>query len=166
MTYEFDPEYRFDEPVSDGAKGEVIEFALGFDPDTDLVVLMSVMLVATDKRETMEFCFGIRTRIGDGPASEPDYSKETVDRYIPKIARPIIKETIRRCIARLVPSSMPENIIMETYYPDLEPKALEKYQPICRAIVSCGYVIDDEFRDPDSGIDFWLFGRKVEESPP
>jgi hypothetical protein len=110
MAYEFSPDTLIARPVPDGDGGQVIEFALGYDGDSDLIVLMAVMLTRTDRDDTLEFHFGIRTRIGSGPASEPDYSKEAVDQYIPKKDRFSIKSLIRECTRRIIWSARPEYI--------------------------------------------------------
>jgi hypothetical protein len=111
MAYQFSPAAMVGRPVSDGTGGQVIEFALGYDPDTDLIVLMAVMLTATDRDDTLELHFGIRTRIAEGDASPPDYTKESIDTYIPKTSRTIVRDLIRRCIVRIVPEASPKYII-------------------------------------------------------
>jgi hypothetical protein len=145
--------------TSDGDGGQVVEFALGYDPDSDLIVLMAVMLTRTERGDTLELHFGIRTRISDGPASPPDYSKEGTDQYIPRLSRQIIRDLIRACVIRVVTGARSEYIVMETFYPNLPVKALQKYAAICGAIQICGYKLIDEFRDEISGINYWTFGK-------
>lgn len=157
MSYRFWPDPYVEPALADGAGGYVIEFRLGYDIDADLTVLMAVMLTSTDDPDALEFHFGVRTRIGGGPADGPDYSKECVDKYIPKSARTIIKHMILEAIVGLVPKARPRNIVMETFYPNLEPRALEKYKPICETIKMVGYEVADAFRDETSGINYWLF---------
>jgi hypothetical protein len=163
MAYEFTPTQSIvGGSFSDGDGGQVIEFALGYDPETDLIVLMAVMLTRTDRDDALELHFGIRLRIGDGPADAPDYSKEATDKYIPKESRTIIKGLIRACIIRVIPNAQPKYIVMETYYPNLEPKALRKYEAICGAVGICGYNVTDEWRDENDGKNYWIFSRKDE----
>ncbi len=160
MAYEFSPDQDVAGPsVSDGDGGRVIEFAIGFDTESDLIVLMAVMLTRTDRIDTLELHFGIRTRIGDGPASAPDYSKEAADSYIPKEGRTSILDLIRQCVMRVVADISPSHIVMETYYGHLPPKALAKYAPIGAAVIVCGYKVADQWRDPQSGINYWVFSR-------
>ena len=55
---------------------------------------------------------------------------------------------------------MPSFIAMETFYPDLPPEALGKYNVIGAGVIVCGYVVDDSFRDEASGINYWLFKKR------
>lgn len=159
MAYVFSPDHDIGAPVSDGEGGYVIEFALGYIPEEDLIVLEAVMLTATGQPNILELHFGIRYRIGDSPASPPDYSKDAVDLYIPKASRAIITDLVRKSTARIVPAARPKSIVMETFYANLEPKALHKYDAICGAIGMCGYVLEQEFRGED-GKNYWIFARE------
>jgi hypothetical protein len=120
---------------------------------------MAVMLTCTERDDTLELHFGIRTRISDGPASPPDYSKEGADLYIPKLSRQIVRDLIRACVIHVVPDADPKYIVMETFYPNLPDRALQKYAAICGAIQICGYELIEEFRDETSGINYWAFSR-------
>jgi hypothetical protein len=121
--------------------------------------LMAVMLTATDRDDTLEFSFGIRTRVGDGPASPPDFGKEAVDRYIPKDSRPKIKDLIGLSAIWIATAALPNNIVMETFYPSLDAKALRKYEIVIRAFEICGYKLVDQFRDSSDDKDYWSFSR-------
>jgi len=158
MAYEFSPDQEVDAPKSDDEGGQVIEFALGFDPDTDLIVVMAVLLTATDRPDTLELHFGLRARLADGPATEPDYSKERVAQYIPKTGRDLVKDLIIQAVKKLVLAARPQYILMETYYAHLEARALEKYEPVCGAVIVAGYRIADHWRD-ENGKDYWIFNR-------
>jgi hypothetical protein len=159
MAYEFSPDKDVGPPTSDGEGGQVIEFALGFNPDEDLIVLMAVLLTATDRADALELHFGIRTRINDGTASEPDYTKESVQRYIPKESRNLVTGLIRECVEKIVRASAPEFILMETFYPNLEPVALAKYAPVCEAVITGGYKVADSWRDQSNGKNYWIFRK-------
>lgn len=159
MAYEFSPDQDVEAPVSDGQGGQVIEFALGFDDELNLIVLMAVMLTATDRPGVLELHFGIRTRINNGRSGEPDYSRETVQRYIPKDSRNLIAGLIRESVQKIVTAGAPEHIIMETFYPNLEPVALAKYAPVCGAVIMSGYRIGDSWRDENDGKNYWIFTR-------
>jgi len=37
---------------------------------------------------------------------------------------------------------------------------MRKYAAICEVIAKCGYSQIDTFRDPETGIDYWFFGRQ------
>lgn len=159
MAYEFSPDQDIDAPISDGEGGQVIEFAVGFDTEVDLIVLMAVMLTVTDQNDALELHFGIRSRLNDSPATEPDYSKECVEQYIPKFGRDLIKGLIIHCVEKLVLTARPEYILMETYYANLEPKALAKYAPVCGAVIVSGYTVDDNWREEKDGKDYWVFRK-------
>jgi hypothetical protein len=159
-TFQLDPWARVSRPMSDGDGGYAIEFALGFDPEEDLIILMAVMLSRTQLSNTLEFHFGIRTRTTDGAISPPDYSKQIVDKYIPRDNRSQVKEYIGLCAWHLVLVASPRYIIMETFYPNLEQKALQKYLPIVERIEELGYAVTDQFRDETSGVNYWFFSRR------
>lgn len=158
MAYEFSPDQDVDVPKSDSEGGQVIEFALGFDPETDLIVVMAVLLTGTDRPDTLELHFGLRARLADGSATGPDYSKECVAQYIPKVGRDLVKGLIIEAVKKLVLAAGPEYILMETYYAHLEARALEKYEPVCGAVIVSGYRIVDHWRE-ENGKDYWIFNR-------
>jgi hypothetical protein len=87
MAYEFDLQ-EIEGPIEEADGSKIVEFILGFDADLDTIVVMSVMMVPTDRTDTLELCFGIRTKdygriILDGAISPPDYSREGSQKYIP-----------------------------------------------------------------------------------
>ena len=87
MAYEFDLiEVDPDPPFTDNLGLEIVEFALGYDVDADLVVVMSVMLVPVHDPEAHDLRFGIRenSRSKEWRVGGLDYTKESVDKYIPK----------------------------------------------------------------------------------
>lgn len=163
MAYEFDIEVDPDPPFTDNLGLEIVEFALGYDVDADLVVVMSVMLVPVHDPEAHDLRFGIREnswskewRVGG-----LDYTKESVDKYIPKEWRAFVLMQVGRAVRTLVDKVKPDNITMETYYAGLERKALQKYDLICTAVYGCGYVVGDQFRDEKSQKNYWLFTKRV-----
>jgi hypothetical protein len=161
MTYEFDVETDPDPPFTDNMGVEIVEFALGYELDRDIVVVMSVMLVPID--EAYDLRFGIREKslVSDWRVSAPDYTKEAVDNYIPKVWRAFVTNQIARAVRRLVNQVQPENLTMETYYAGLAAKALKKYETISSSVHSCGYETTEQFRDETSQKDYWLFRKRV-----
>ena len=163
MAYEFDIEVDPDPPFTDNLGLEIVEFALGYDVDADLVVVMSVMLVPVHDPEAHDLRFGIRenSRSKEWRVGGLDYTKESVDKYIPKEWRAFVLMQVRRAVRTLVDKVKPHNITMETYYAGLEQKALQKYALICTAVYGCGYILGDQFRDEESQKNYWLFTKQV-----
>lgn len=163
MAYEFDIEVDPDPPFTDNLSLEIVEFALGYDVDADLVVVMSVMLVPTSDPEAHDLRFGIRenSRSKEWRVGGLDYTKECVDKYIPREWRAFVLMQVRRAVRTLVDKVKPDNITMETYYAGLEQKALKKYDLICAAVYGCGYILEDQFRDEESQKNYWLFTKRV-----
>lgn len=163
MAYEFDVEVDPDPPFTDALGVEIVEFALGYDVDAEIAIVMSVMLVPVEDPKAHDLRFGIREQslVHDWKVSAPDYTKEAVDKYIPKKWRAFVLVQIRRAVRTLVGNIEPENITMETYYSGLEPKALKKYDLLSSAIHACGYQTSDHFRDPASQKNYWLFTKRV-----
>jgi hypothetical protein len=86
MAYVFDLGDR-EGPFTDNENSQIFEFVLGVDPEKDIITLMSVILFETEDKDTLELCFGIRTKTlahGVVTISPPDYSKEKADECIPK----------------------------------------------------------------------------------
>lgn len=163
MAYEFDIEVDPDPPFTDNLSLEIVEFALGYDLDADLVVVMSVMLVPVHDPEAHDLRFGIRENSlsKDWRVGGLDYTKESVDKYIPKEWRAFVLTQVGRAVRTLVDKVKPDNITMETYYAGLEQKALQKYTFIGAAVCGCGYLLGDQFRDNGSQKDYWLFTKRV-----
>lgn len=163
MAYEFDLQDHIEGPISQIDGSHVAEFILGFDAEQDTIVVMSILLVPTDRSDTLELCFGIRLKRDVGVVrhvSEPDYSVEGSLEYVPREYKDEVLMRIGTAITLLVSSVMPENITMETYYANLPPRALTKYDSVEASIMTCGYLVADAFRNPDDGINYWLFTRK------
>ena len=163
MAYEFDIETDPDPPFTDALGGEIAEFALGYDLDRDIAIVMSVMLVPVDDPKAHDLRFGIREQslTNDWKVSAPDYTRETVDKYIPKEWRTFVIVQLLRSVRVLVNEVSPENITMETYYAGLEQKALKKYDLISSAVHGCGYETKEQFRDETSLTNHWLFCKRV-----
>jgi hypothetical protein len=163
MAYEFDIEVDPDPPFTDNLGLEIVEFALGYDVDADLVVVMSVMLVPVHDPEAHDLRFGIRenSRSKEWRVGGLDYTKECVDKYIPKEWRAFVLMQVGRAVRTLVDKVKPDYITMETYYAGLEQKALQKYDLICTAVYGCGYILGDQFRDEESQKNYWLFTKRV-----
>jgi len=159
MAYEFDIETDPDPPFTDNLGTEIVEFALGYDLDRDVVVLMSVMLVPVDEAHDLRFGIREKSLVSDWKISAPDYTKESTDRYIPKEWRTFVIIQIMRAVRKLIDEAQPDAITMETYYSKLPEKALKKYATLSAAVHSCGYKTVDSFRDEASQKDYWLFGK-------
>jgi hypothetical protein len=162
MPYVFELEREFDqEPYIDGQGSRIIDFALGYDFDRFLIVLMSVMLVP-DESGAFELCFGIRTRNAErsSEVSPPDYSVTTARRFVPEAANQDVLATVLAAIIVLVEAVQPETIVMETFHANLPPKAMKKYQRISEVLDKSSYAMTDQFRDELDGKDYWAFGRK------
>jgi hypothetical protein len=149
-------------PGKDGSGAFAIEFTLGYLPAENAIVVMSVMLIPTDESGILELCFGIRRKEVTERGfiiSEPDYSKEAVDAFIPQQDCSTVHRYITDCTYHLVDEVFPPHILMETFYTKLPVKALTKYEAIVETVIRCGYRLDDHFRD-DEGRDYWSFGNE------
>lgn len=120
---------------------------------------MSVLLVPTEREDTLELCFGIRVKTGE-VVSEPDFSAESSRRYIPDEHRKTVLAYIFRCVTMLGLFYKSDYITMETFYPNLEPKALRKYDGVTQSLERAGYTLRDQFRNPEDGIDYWLYEKR------
>src|SRR5437764_475412 len=132
MAYVFDLEGDFDQkPFVDADGSYIIDFALGYDLDLSLIVLMTVMLVA-DQSGAFELCFGVRTRSADNAldVSPPDYSSATARQYVPREATEAILGLVALAIIALVERAKPKDVIMETFHANLPLKAMTKYKVI------------------------------------
>jgi hypothetical protein len=161
MPYLFDLENDFDqEPFVDADGSHIIDFALGYDVDHSLIVLMSVMLIA-DPSGAFELCFGIRRRSASNvqDISPPDYSSATARRYVPRSAATDVLELIVIAIIALVRKAKPEHVIMETFHANLPPKAMKKYEVIVSVLEWQSYRLVEQFRNEEDGKDYWSFTR-------
>jgi hypothetical protein len=162
MAYVFDLERDFDqEPYVDAGGARVIDFALGYELDRSLVIVMSVMLVP-DESGAFELCFGIRTRSATDPTdvSPPDYDSVTARQFVPREATTEVLGAILSAVVVLVKSARPHDIIMETFHANLPPWAMKKYEMISIALEGLSYQLRDQFRDEIDGKDYWAFNRK------
>lgn len=161
MAYEFDLG-EIEGPYTDSENSQIVEFVLGVDPDTDTVAVMSVILFPTTRDDTLELCFGIRTKTGADLSriSEPDYGREGAEKYIPRDKRAAVLARIRESVSSVVSAKMPSFIAMETFYSNLPPQALGKYNVIGAGVIVCGYVVEGSFRDEASRINYWLFKKR------
>jgi hypothetical protein len=146
MAYEFDLG-DIEGPYADSDGSQIVEFVLGVDPETDTVVVMSVILFPTTQEDMLELCFGIRTKAGPdlSRVSEPDYGKEGAEKYIPRGRRADVLAKIMDSVSSVVSAAMPGLIAMETFYPDLPPEALKKYSLIGASVIVCGYICGGQF---------------------
>jgi hypothetical protein len=159
-------------PFVDVWDTEILEFALGYDIDAEIVVLMSVMLVPggsylDDKLEgVFDLRFGIRERDAkhEWKVSPPNYTRECADKYIPKEQRKAVTDLLCQALGVLTKHSDAKHLTMETFYANLPDKALGKYKEICNFLVGCGFELKDEFRDEESGKNYWLLGSVPIES--
>jgi hypothetical protein len=167
MAFEFELEEDFDEPRRDNLDTWVIDIALGYDVEEDMVVVMSVMLVSGDAflkdelSDVFDLQFGIRRKWPDRTSS-PDFDKETGREYIPSARNSDVLRVIQRAVLRLVGAVMPEHLTMESYHPNLEPKALRKYQVLCDTLTEAGYEVAKAFREASNGINYWYLRRRLE----
>jgi hypothetical protein len=159
MSYEFEL-HELEGPFTDAEGSRIVEFILGFDAEADAVVVMSVMLVPTDRTDTLELCFGIRTKNEEGNVSPPNYSKEGRDKYVPKASRATVLASVKAAITAVVSDAAPDYIVMETFYGNLPTEALKKYDVIGASVIVCGYLVADSFRADDTGINYWIFKRR------
>jgi hypothetical protein len=167
MAFEFELEEDFESPSRDNLDTWAIDIGLGYDIDEDMVVVMSVMLVPGDAflkdelSHVFDLQFGIRKKWLDR-TSPPDFDKETGRKYIPSERNADVLRVIRRAVMRLVGVVMPDHLTMESYHPNLEPKALTKYDMLCNALAELGYEVMEAFREPSNGINYWYLRRRLE----
>jgi hypothetical protein len=151
MAYEFDLG-DLEGPYTDSEGSQIVGHGCGDVRHT----------VPTTQQDTLELCFGIRTKAGVelSRVSGPDYGKEGAEKYIPRERRADVLAKIMDSVSSVVSAAMPGLIAMETFYPDLPPEALKKYSLIGASVIVCGYLLEDSFRDDASGINYWLFRKR------
>jgi hypothetical protein len=165
MAYAFDLETELpDAPFVDGFDVETVEFALGYDVDAEIAVLMSMMLVPGASYlddhldDVFDLRFGIRERDlkHEWKVSAPDYTRETAVKYIPKEQRKAVTDLLCQSLGVLTKHSGAKHLTMVTFYANLPDKALKKYKEICNFLEGCGFELKEEFRDEDSGKNYWF----------
>jgi hypothetical protein len=167
MAFEFELEEDFDGPWRDNLDTWVIDIGLGYDTEEDMVVVMSVMLVPGDAflkdelSHVFDLQFGIRRKWADR-TSPPDFDKETGRKYIPPERNADVLRVIQRAVIQLVGVVNPDHLTMESYHPNLEPKALRKYQALCDGLTDAGYELVKAFQERSNGINYWYLRRRVE----
>jgi hypothetical protein len=169
MAYIFDLDAEVPaEPFVDPWRTEICEFALGYDVDRNVAIIMSVMLYSGTKAShvkgvagVFDLRFGIRERDLDHEwkCTPPDYSKEAADRFIPREHRQEVRERLYAAIEVLLSHSKAKHVTMQSYYCWLQDNALWKYSCICMIIMSLGYSLVDAFRDGTNGKNYWLLSR-------
>jgi hypothetical protein len=143
---------------------EIVEFALGYDIDAEIVVLMSVMLVPggsylDDELEgVFDLRFGIRERDAkhQWKVSPPNYTRECTDKYIPREQRKAVTDLLCQALGVLTKHSGAKHLTMETFYANLPDKALGKYKEICNFLTGFGFELKDEFRDEANRKNYWF----------
>jgi hypothetical protein len=159
MPFEFDLEKDFDTaPFTDAWGVVIIEFALGYDlPET--AIIMSVMLVPI--RKTHDLRFGIRERdmAHTWKVTDPNYTIETVRKYIPKPNRDEVRECLIKAVGYLIEQTAQNKVTMETVYANLPENALKKYDEISDAIHEYGMITENHFQHAN-GKYYWLFSKQ------
>jgi hypothetical protein len=155
-----------DAPFVDMFGTEIVEFALGYDIDREIAMVMSVMLVpgasylddALDG--VFDLRFGIRERDlkHEWKVTPPDYTRECADQYIPREHRQAVTGLLHKAVELLTKHSDAKYLTMETFYSKLPDNALKKYGKICTFLKGCGFELKEEFRDETNGKNYWFLG--------
>lgn len=155
----------------DAAGTMIVDFALGYDIAADTVILMSVMFVTGDSYlsgtvdELYDLQFGIRIRnLVHGTVSPPDFSSASSVLFIPPESRRHVGANVRNAVLRLLDHKRPHALTMETFHSYLPAKAMAKYHAITTLLLNVGYELQDQFRDEETGIDYWFFSAQVEQT--
>lgn len=159
VNYVFELEQHFSRRPHQNPDGSyVVEFALGYDLPSSLIIVMSVMLIP-DESGAFELCFGVRRRGAADPSkvSPPDYSAASAKRFVPSEAAPRVLECILEAIVALVMTGKPKQVVMETFESRLPPKAMKKYERVTAAMRRLGYKVEFQFRNEIDGKDYWLY---------
>ena len=165
MAFQFELEQDFEAPRQEAPDMWVIDIALGYDDVRPVSAVMSVILVQGDSylegavTNAFDLQFGIRVRRLDS-VSKFDFRKETGVEFIPRERNKDVLAAIRRAAISLVSVVRPDHLTMETYYGDLEPKALKKYEDICADLTGIGYEVADAFKGTLDGINYWYLRRR------
>jgi hypothetical protein len=159
MAYVFDLDTELSAVFVDNLGTSIVEFSIGYDPEADEIFLFSITLGPSDG-EASDLRFGIRTRhaVKEWRISGLDFSRERVVACVPAGARKNVLALLLAAVQALVQGCADEKITMETYYPNLPPRGLEKYEMITKILEINGFSIETKFRDAD-GIDYWLYTK-------
>jgi hypothetical protein len=150
MVYRLDIEEDFDHtPVTDGFGSEIIRFQLGEDFELDFVVYMTVFF-ALKEEGIYELRFGTEERrLSRENFSEGlDYSIEQSKRYVPSAHRPRVLGLLLEAIKAI--------LAMQSFYANLQDKALIKYDKIATLMNENGYETAQDFVG-NNGRRYWLF---------
>jgi hypothetical protein len=159
MDYVFDLDAALTPVFIDNLGTSIVEFALGYDLDSNEIVLFSVTLVPCDNGVS-DLRFGIRTRDAekDWKISGLDFSRKRVVECIPSKARKAVHDLLLAAVSDLAKAGNVQKITMETYYANLPPEALEKYENVTNVLIYNGFYVETKFRTVD-GIDYWLYTK-------
>jgi len=146
----------------------IVDFALGYDIEADIVVLMSVMFVTGESylngilEDLYDLQFGIRIRnLVHDTVSPPDFGSASSALFVPPESREHVVVNLRNAIQRLLEHKHPRALTMETLHAHLPEKAMRKYQVITILLLSSGYELQEQFRDETTGIDYWFFNMQA-----
>jgi hypothetical protein len=159
MAYVFDLDNQLSPVFVDNLGTSIVEFALGYDLDSNEIILFSVTLGPSDGGVS-DLRFGIRTRDAekDWKVGGLDFSRKRVLECIPSKARKVVQDLLLAAVSELAKATNDERITMETYYANLPPEALEKYENITTILIFNGFSVETKFRDVD-GVDYWLYSK-------
>jgi hypothetical protein len=159
MAYVYDLDSDLGEVIIDNQGTEIIEFALGYDLEQFLAMLMSVNMVPTGDK-VCDLRFGIREKdlTRDWKYTGLDYTQEKVRACVPAHGKNDVLNLLVQAADKLASATRFEKITMETYYQYLPPKAMVKYEMICNYLNNNGFSTETRFRS-DEGTDYWLFSK-------
>jgi hypothetical protein len=102
--------------------------------------------------------FGIRERDlkHERKVSAPDYTRESAVKYIAREQREAVTDLLCQSLGVLTKHSGAKHLTMVTFYANLPDKALKKYKEVCNFLEGCGFELKEEFRDEDSGKNYWF----------
>lgn len=155
MVYRLDIEENFDRSPVKGT----IRFQLGVDFELDFIIYMTATFVFKEDG-IYELRFGTEERrlSREGYSEGMDYSIEQSKRYVPTDHRPKVLGLLLEAIKAILASARPEKITMQSFYPNLQAKALKKYDKIANLMNENGYETAEDFVG-SNGKRYWLFKR-------
>jgi hypothetical protein len=126
-------------PFIDNMGTTIAEFELGQEPPDSVVVMSTMLLPGAACQEGADYIgafdlrFGIRLRDAehDWKFTAPDFTTEARDKYIRPEDRAIVRAGICKALGALLQFRSPEQVTMSTYYANLPPEGLAKYNDIC-----------------------------------